>query len=350
MIKRRWTTLGFLFLYLVTFNFMFFPAPAGAGQPRPIVMGYYAKDWYTDNESYNSLVNYHSYLDYVATFTARINSNGRLIVDFPPSEGISLAKKKGVKPLLVVHNMYNGMDVASASAVLGDPQKRWQLAVNIASLVKEYGYAGVNIDLEAVPTWNRNDYNKFLWELKGLLKPGGYLLTAAIPAKNSHQWNNNWSGAYDYKEIGRVCDYVMLMTYDEHWFGGQPGPIASLPWVQSVLDYAVSQMPSNKIILGLAAYGYDWSYSKNRSVKWKDVNALVRQTGAAVRWDNASSSPYFYYWKGSEKHEVWFENKYSLGIKLGLLKSYKLGGVGIWRMGFEDHTFWNTLHNKHKLR
>ncbi len=348
MTKRRWTSLGFLFLYLFTFSFMFFPTPAGAGQPKPVVMGYYAKDWYTDYESYNSLEKYHNHLDFAATFTARITSDGELTVDFLPTEGINLAKKKGVKPLLVVHNMHNGMDTASASAVLGDPKKRWRLAVNIASLVKKHGYAGVNIDLEAVPTWNRNDYNKLLWELKGLLKPGGYLLTAAVPAKNSPQWNNSWSGAYDYKEIGQVCDYVMLMTYDEHWFGGPPGSIASLPWVQSVLDYAVSQMPSNKILLGLAAYGYDWSSGKTRGVKWKDVNGLVQRTGAEIRWDNASSSPYFYYWTGSQKHQVWFENKYSIGIKLGLVKSYKLGGIGIWRMGLEDHTLWNTIHSKLK--
>ncbi|GAB6158856.1 hypothetical protein JCM39194_20560 [Desulfotomaculum varum] len=348
MTKRRWTTIGILLLYLFNFNLMFWPAPAAASQLKPIVMGYYAKDWYTDNLSYNSLVNYHKNLDYVATFSARINKDGSLIVDFPPIEGIKLAQKKGVKPLLVVHNMYNGMDSATAAAVLGDPRLRWRLAVNIVSLVKQYGYAGVNIDLEAVPPKNRNDYNKFLWELKGLLKPGGYLLTAAVPAKNSPQWNSSWSGAYDYQEIGKVCDYIMLMTYDEHWFGGQPGPIASLPWVQSVLNYATGQIPSHKIILGLAAYGYDWSASKNRSVKWGDINQLVQETGAVIRWDNVSCSPYLYYWIGPEKHEVWFENKYSLGIKLSLVKSYRLGGVGIWRMGFEDQDFWSTLQTKLK--
>lgn len=348
MTTRRWTTLGFLFLYFFALNAMFFPSPADAGKAKPVVMGYYSKDWYTDHDSYNALAKYHNHLNFAATFTARINNNGQLVVDFLPSEGISLAKKKGVKPLLVVHNIHKGMDTAAASAVLGDPQKRWRLATNIASFVKKHGYAGVNIDLEAVPVKNRDDYSKFLWELQGLLKPGGYLLTVAVPAKNSPQWNNSWSGAYDYKEIGKAVDYVMLMTYDEHWFGGQAGPIASLPWVQSVLDYAVSQMPSQKVLLGLAAYGYDWSPGKTRSVKWKDVNGLVQQTGATVQWDNASSSPYFYYWTGSQKHQVWFENKYSLGIKLGLVKTYKLGGVGLWRMGFEDEAFWNTLHTKLK--
>lgn len=348
MTKRRWTTLGFLILYLLAFNFAKLPAPTEAATQESVVMGYYVKDWYTDDASYNSLVKNHSSLNYAATFAARIDSNGELIVDFPPTEGISLAKEKGVKPLLVVHNMVNGMDSASASAVLGDPNKRWKLANNITWLVKKYGYAGVNIDLEAIPTWNRDDYSKFLWELKGLLRSGNYILTAAVPAKNSDQRDNKWSGAYDYQELGRVCDYVMLMTYDEHWLGGEPGPIASLPWVQGVLDYAVGQMPSSKILLGLAGYGYDWSAGKTKSIKWKDINGLVQRTGAKISWDAQSSSPYFYYWNGTEQHEVWFENKYSLGIKLGLVKSYNLGGVGMWRMGFEDDDYWNTLRTKLK--
>ncbi|ABO49185.1 glycoside hydrolase, family 18 [Desulforamulus reducens MI-1] len=349
MTKRIWTTYGLLFMYLFALCITIFPTPVDAGKTQPVVMGYYSKDWYTDQDSYHALSRYSGYLDYVATFTARIDSNGNLMVDFLPSEGIELAKKKNVKPLLVVHNMYSGgMDWGSAAAVLSDSNKRWKLANNIASLVKKYGYAGVNIDLEAVPTGNRGDYTKLLWELKGLLKSGDYVLTAAVPAKNSDQRNNNWSGAYDYREIGRVCDYVMLMTYDEHWFGGTPGPVASLSWVQSVLDYAVSQMPSQKILLGLAGYGYDWSNAKTRTIKWKDINSIVQQTGAQVRWDNASSTPYFYYWNGSQKHEVWFENKYSLGIKMGLVKSYKLGGVGFWRMGFENDSFWETI--RYKLR
>jgi len=352
MTEKPWTTRLIPFLYFLASCFLFvsLPAPAVASETKPLVMGYYTKDWYTDQESYNSLAQYKSNLDFVATFTARIDQNGELIVDFPTPEAINLAYKNGVKPLLVVHNMQDGMDSYSASVVLSDPSKRWQLAQNIASLVAKQGYAGVNIDLEAVPPGNKKDYNQFLWELKGLLKQGGYLLTAAVPAKNSDLPDNTWVGAYDYRELGAVCDYVMLMTYDEHWLGGQPGPIASLPWVQSVLEYAVNQMPSAKILLGLAAYGYDWSSGDTRPVRWNEADSLAQNYGAQVYWDDNSSSPYFYYWTGSQKHEVWFENKYSLAIKLGLVKSYKLGGVGVWRMGFDDRALWDTIRNKMAVR
>lgn len=348
MTAKRLTIIGFLFLYLLAVNFIYFMPNDAIAQQKPMVLGYYSKDWYTDKDSYNSLAKYHNKLDLVATFAARIDNSGGLVIDFMPTEGIELAKSKGVKPLLVVHNIHNGMDTGAAAAVLGDPKKRWKLANNIVSLVKKHSYAGVNIDLEAVPVKHRDDYSKFLWELRGLLKPQGLLLTTAIPAKTSDQRNNSWSGAYDYKEIGRACDYVMIMTYDEHWFGGKPGPVASLPWVQKGLDYAVSQMPSGKVIMGLAVYGYDWAPGKTRSVKWNNVDALVKSKGAQVRWDNASSSPYFFYWTGTQKHEVWFENKYSLNIKLGFVQSYKLAGVGFWRMGFENDEFWQTVNKRIK--
>jgi len=68
---------------------------------------------------------------------------------------------------------------------------------------------------------------------------------------------DNWSSAFDYAAIGKYADWVQIMTYDEHWSGGTPGPIASLPWVENVIKYAITVIPKEKILLGVAAYGYD---------------------------------------------------------------------------------------------
>jgi len=56
--------------------------------------------------------------------------------------------------------------------------------------------------------------------------------------------------------------------------------------------------------------------------------------------------PYLIYWKNGVRHQVWFENRYSLAIKLGMVKNYNIGGIAFWRMGFEDDSFWETLARK----
>ncbi|MGQ9511668.1 glycosyl hydrolase family 18 protein [Thermodesulfitimonas sp.] len=169
------------------------------------------------------------------------------------------------------------------------------------------------------------------------------MVTAAIPAKTNDDPADEWGGAFDYAAIGRICDYIMLMTYDEHWFGGSRGPIASLPWVVSVLDFAIKFLPREKILLGIPAYGYDWSATGTRVIPWNKVNELINQYGwSQVAWDDLACVPYLRYTDKGVAHEVWFENAYSLRIKLNLVRNYGLAGVAIWRLGFEDATFWET--------
>ena len=42
---------------------------------------------------------------------------------------------------------------------------------------------------------------------------------------------------------------------------------------------------------------------------------------------------------------VWFENDATLKTKLDLVKKYKLAGIAIWRLGFEDQKFWDRIIN-----
>jgi GH18 family chitinase len=226
-------------------------------------------------------------------------------------------------------------------------ENRLNFEKNILSLIEEHGFDGVNIDLEGVPAVDRSNYSTLLKELKAMLKPAGYLLTVSIPAKTRDNPLDNWNGAYDYAAIGEYADMVTLMTYDEHWAGGYPGPVASLSWVQQVLDYAVKSIPRGKILMGVAAYGYNWSSAGGCStVLWNKADALASRNGGA-RWSDQYSAPYLiYYDQRGYRHEVWFENRFSLALKLDLANRYDLAGIAVWRLGFEDYSFWQTVAEK----
>jgi spore germination protein YaaH len=135
------------------------------------------------------------------------------------------------------------------------------------------------------------------------------------------------------------------MSYDYSTEDSAPGPIAPLDWVRSVLQLAVSEIPRDKIVLGVATYGYDWpSGEPAQDLQWTDAEALARAHNVPVKWDTASHSPWFAYTDSQgQPHTVWFENASSMKDKLDLATQYRVAGVFIWVLGGEDPATWREL-------
>lgn len=337
-----------------------FPAAPPAETPPPStsqqaldVVGYYVEYFEGDDLSLKSFNAYKDAISTVAAFAFNLNWDGT-VTGRPFSNLLQAAAKAGKPVLALVHNISQGGDFDGQliHAVLADPKLRNTAVANIARLVREGGYAGVNLDFENVPAGDRDSYTAFVRALATELKQDGRLVTLSVPAKTWDDPSNAWSGAFDYKALGKLADAIMIMAYDEHWSGGAAGPVASLGWVKQVVEYAAEVIPPEKIRLGLAAYGYDWPAGGygGRAVTAAEAVALANRYGAVVEWDEAAQSPHFTYWPGPYAREVWFENASSLAGKLDLVAQYKLGGVAIWRLGFEDPEFWKVLKSKFTIR
>lgn len=306
--------------------------------------GYYAEDWVGDKGSLNSVQSYGEHMSAVVPFAYLVDRQGNLSGNISDTL-LQTARQKNLQVFALIHNYnQNGFDRNLVSSVLKDPNARRNLVNSIHAVLKEKKLAGVNVDLENVKGTDRQKFNLFLSELKEKLQQDNFLLTISVPAKTWDDPNNAWSGGFDYKRIGEVADRVMLMTYDEHWLSGPAGPVASVPWVDKVLKYAVSQIPREKLLLGIGAYGYDWSSGgKTKVVMSKNALGLAGQYGAPVLWDENNQVPYFYYWPTSQKHTVWFESTQSAAIKAYMVKEYGIRGIAVWRLGFEDKYFWEKM-------
>lgn len=314
------------------------------GTVKKMILGYYPIDFPGDKKAYNSMLSFGQSLGAIAVFSLLLDGNYRFSGTVPV-EQISAAEKRGINSLLVIHNYRNGgFDRNLVHNLLND-RKSWDKFIgNILQLVKTNGFSGVNVDFENIPPADRNQFSDFLRRLADTLKPNGYQVTVAVPAKTHNDPKNAWAGAFDYQLIGQVSDYVVLMTYDQHWSGGPPGPVASLSWVKEVLDYAVTCIPREKLLVGIPAYGYDWASRGTKVVRWNQTAALINKYGKdKVVWDSDAATPYLRYKEAGVNHEVWFENQYSLKPKLDLVKKYGVAGLSIWRLGFEDSTFWETI-------
>jgi spore germination protein YaaH len=298
-----------------------------------------------DKNSYESMVTNYPLIDQIATHTYITDGYGN-ITGLVPKSQLDFANKKGIKTLATV---LNNFDRNIAKTLLESPQNRTRFIKNLVAQLRAQKYQGVNIDIEAINSNNRSHFTQLLREVYYTLHPMGYTVTVSVGAKTWDNPNDGWSGAYDYKEISKYADNIVLMTYDEHYIGGYPGAIASIGWFENVIKYASRVIPKNKIIVGLAAYGYDWSSAGTKSYSIGQAYNVAKKYNAPVQFDQKSKTPYFSY--RDEKgigHSVWFENSTSIGYKLDAINKYGINGIAIWKIGLEDSSYWSVIKNKFK--
>ncbi|WP_216828701.1 glycosyl hydrolase family 18 protein [Alkalihalobacterium elongatum] len=306
-------------------------------------LGYYTKYWHTDMNSYNSLTSFHSYLNSIAITSYDVTVKGT-IEGFEASEAVVFAKENGVVPYVTIQNKF---DPAMTHIILSNSTIRTTTVQNMLELVQTKGYNGLNLNFENMYASDRANFNEFVRELVTVFRAYNYPVIVSVPAKTGDFPTWAWSGTFEYRIIGELADYVQVMTYDQHGSWGTPGPVAGLNWVENVLKYATSEIPSEKILIGLPAYAYDWNLDQpanNRAITWRNVKNLINTTNATIQWDNQAQSPFFNYTDANgHKHTVWFENEKSIALKTELVHKYNLGGVSTWRMGQEDESFWKAV-------
>lgn len=335
------------------------PDPASTGPLKPragrhLVLAYAPVDWQGDRIALRSLQAYADKIDAVAYFGLFLDRYGNLTNPGGDSrELMDAARQGGQAVLLTVHNMQSGaFDRAAVHDLLNDAVARTRAVENIYRAARDGGYAGVNLDLEAVDPADRNQYTSFVRALVDRLHPAGLAVTLAVPAKTSDDRWNNWSAGFDYTALGKLADALVIMAYDEHWPGGAPGPVASLGWAERVALYVAATIPKEKVLFGIAAYGYDWTTGNGQTIGLSASSAAQKaaRLGIPVRWDANAQVPYFKYTDGQgRQHAVYYENASSMAAKADLVIRHGFAGVAIWRLGTEDPAGWQGVIQE-KLR
>ncbi len=306
------------------------------------ILGFHV-NWLTpEADSYRSLKENSENIDMIAPFWYTVKPDGEIETRYGgyQFEVDSFSKNRNIKVIpLINNNQENNM-------ILVDPEIRSKAVNNIVEMVEKYDFAGVNIDFEFIPPWTRNGYTSFIKDLSSKLRRMDKMVTISVFPKIDVPLEIQ--GAYDYAALSPLVDRMLIMTYDNHWSKGPAGPIAPINWVEKNIRYALEYFPKNKILLGIANYGYDWAGGYGQDLGSKKAQELANEKGAKINWHDTFQTPYFYYWENEEKHEVWFENSNSLAFKLDLVEKYDLKGIGIWRLGNATEKFWDTIESKLK--
>jgi spore germination protein len=214
----------------------------------------------------------------------------------------------------------------------------------------------VDVDFEYLPGQLAAAYAAFLRRLGQLLHPQGRFLWAALAPKTSAQQPGLLYEGHDYGAVGAAADAVLLMTYEWGYTFGPPMAVAPLPNVRAVLDYAVTEIPAEKILLGVPNYGYDWPLpfrqgtTRAQSISNQRALQLAIQFGVAIQYDDTAQSPFFHYTAADGTvHEVWFEDARSLDAKLRLIAEYGFRGAGFWNLMRPFSQTWLVLDSLYDI-
>ncbi|WP_294532159.1 LysM peptidoglycan-binding domain-containing protein [uncultured Pseudoflavonifractor sp.] len=292
------------------------------------------------------------YLTYLTPFTYGITSQGKLI---PPDDStlISTALQSGTAPLLHLSTLTEegGFSNELASLVLNDMAVQDALIDNLEETVLERGYQGLDVDFEFVFPQDAGAYADFLGRLTAHFNPMGYPVIAALAPKTSADQKGQLYEGHNYRAIGEAVNRAFLMTYEWGYTYGPPMAVAPLPNVQQVVEYALTEIPAEKLWLGIPNYGYDWTLpfvqgeSRARSLSSQEAVALAIRYSAEIQYSVQAQSPFFYYTdEGAAAHVVWFEDARSIRAKLALVPRYGLSGVGYWNLMRAFPQNWRVLN------
>ena len=330
----------------------------GAPDPsRPTIESNAYVEWYTERPAQSLLDEVKKrgpLLTYMMPFSYDVKRDGSLTpLNWNGLEQI--AADENIIAAIVISNIEDGaFSDTLAQAIFADPAIQDKLIQNILAEAKAKNAKDIHVDFEYLRKEDRQAYVDFLKKLKEAAK--GLALSVALAPKTSATQVGKWYEGHDYKQIGEVADFVVIMTYEWGYSGGPPMAVSPIGPVREVLTYALTEIPGNKIMMGQNLYGYDWTLPfkvgnpNARALSPKQAIELARERNAAISYDTKSQAPYFNYWLDGKEHVVWFEDARSIDAKFQLIKELGLRGISYWHIGFPFPQNWLLLNELFQVK
>ena len=299
------------------------------------------------------------YLTTLSVFSYGFTAAGELV---PPAVNddwmIEKAWQQNVKPILTLtpfdeSGMFNNHLI---SVVTNDPDIQQVLIDQLFLVMDEKGFAGIDIDFEYILAKDRIPFADFVRNVRTQAAQKGYTVSVALAPKTSADQPGLLYAGKDYGLLGAAADSVLLMTYEWGYTYGPPMAVAPINKVREVVDYAITEIPVEKIDLGIPNYGYDWTLpfvqgsSVARTIGNIEAVDIAVANQAVIHFDEVAKSPYFNYVRNGVQHEVWFEDVRSIQEKFNLIKEYGLRGMGYWQIMKLFRANWMLLADTFEIR
>lgn len=278
------------------------------------------------------------FLTYLTIFKYNVTAEGELN-DIDDIDAVQTAKEYGVAPIMLVSTLTDAgtADINVTQNILNNEEIQNRLIENILIKLEEKGYYGLNLDSQFIPSEYRELYVDFAAKVTNRLNTEGYAVLITIAPSTFELETGVFYEGIDYAGLGQVTNSTMLLSYA--WGYSYELPMSTMPFAlyRNLLDYAVTQIPPEKISIGITSIGYVWrlprmeGVSRASSISHTNALNLAGQVGATIQYDEASEASFFYSGDNNE-NIVWFKDSESMNNALKLVPEYGLQGIGIWNI------------------
>jgi cellulose synthase/poly-beta-1,6-N-acetylglucosamine synthase-like glycosyltransferase/spore germination protein YaaH/peptidoglycan/xylan/chitin deacetylase (PgdA/CDA1 family) len=305
---------------------------------QSIRAGFYV-NW--DPQSFYSLQNYIQKMNVILPEWFHLDPSADTLTPDVEMQAYSLMKKNNVKIIPIINNIdaaeKNGSwDGDMLDRILRNPQKSERLLADIIKYLDKFKLQGINVDFEELKSTSVEPMRRFQRKLYDSLHHRGYMVTQDIMPNNED---------FDPKELVNYNDYLFLMAYDQHYSTTVPGPISEQRWIEKVMDETAREIPSDKIVLCMAAFGYDWPKDKEAgTVTYQQAVSTAKINNAVIDFDNNSYNCFYKYTNNGVEHNVYFIDAAGNFDFMRFADEYNSAGVALWRLGSEDERIWRFFN------
>ena len=316
---------------------------------------------YTSTQILQHIKSHAKQINIIAPQIYGVDKNGVVWGSIDPNI-VKLAKNSQLKLMPLVVNP--DFDQKKLHELLTNSAARDRILNELINLAKRYNYYGFQFDFENVNINDKNEYTAFIKKASEALHKNNLAISITTlphiknaPINNAYRkwYYTNWSGAFDYPQLAKYCDFITVMMYDLHTSFTTPGPIAPLPWVEKFIKYLITIMPADKISLVVPVYSGLWQTkayggafkSHETQISYQDVQAFLQKYKLKPHWDKTSQAPFVIYSDDGTKLNkfLFIENAKTFADKLNLAEKYNLRGISVWKLGYEDPKVWKKLAN-----
>lgn len=284
------------------------------------------------------LKNYKS-VDVLSPQSYELDEDGALHGTVNPTI-LAFALKHNIKVMPLVTNGF--FSRSTGHDILNDINKKNKAISAMILEAKKNGYWGWQIDFEQMDASYRNKFSLFIQRMGRVFYHNGIVLSVAVAAQHSSNpadypdgtWQN-MVGVYDYASLAASSAFLSIMSYDDP---NSKGPVAGLPWIKKVLEYASRFVPPEKISLGLPLYYWKWNDSKEKLVEiggYSGMQNVFNRYNYTIGYSKENEAPFIKYKVRKTPYTLWYENSKSVGKKIELIKQYGLAGFSAWALGLE---------------
>ena len=332
---------------------------------KKISLGWNAITNLTANGNLETIIEHTKGLNVISPTWYSLSDNKGNLRSYASATYVEKAHSKGLKVWALV-NDFGTQDKASkeyTKKVLTDTTKRENLVDNIMTNIKDYNLDGINIDFEFINKDIINSYLQFLRELSIECRKAGKVLSIDnyVPSSGSEY--------YDIAHQSLVADYIIIMSYDEHYAGSkEAGSVSSMTFTEKAVSDAIALTgDASRVINGMPFYTRAWIttpatdgkkgegvyvedatngnyYLSSQAITMDKAKELYTNEKVKPTFDETTGQNFVSYEKGDSTVSIWLEDATSVKSRLDIMEKYKLAGAAYWRLGQETDSIWDTIY------